>query len=652
MKFEEMGLSKQLLDALAAMEFTAPTPIQEQAIPLLLKGEDLIGQAQTGTGKTAAFGLPILEAWIKFNGVGPNHVHPDNTHNPLNMRNVHARHGGHEGNEERNAPSIAVPSALILVPTRELAVQVHATLQKMAGGTGAHVVAVYGGVEMRKQLRMFRTPVDVMVGTPGRTLDHMRQGTLNVGKVKTVVLDEADRMLDMGFIRDVVKILERMPSHRQTLLFSATMPKEITQIAHKYMRNPKTIKVSEDRLTVEGVKQYYVRCQNSERMGMLLAAMRTQKPFLSLVFCRMKHEAKRLAQQLRANGFKADAMHGNLNQKQRDRTMEGFRSGRIDVMVATDLASRGIDVPGITHVFNYELPPDPMTYVHRIGRTARAGASGTAISFISGDPRNALWDIEKTTNSKLSELQLTPDKPNPVEKREGHGEQPREGQNARGNREGQGRRGGHSSRFGQGNGEGRREHSGEVRHRGHDFGQHPQVRHAAPHQIQHPQAGHIMPRQTQHVQGVQQQTQHSQASHAAPHQSQHPQVGQQQTQHSQISHAAPHQPQHAQASHAAPHQPQHAQVGLHQPQHSQTDHAAQRQTQHVQGVQQQTQHTQISHAAPRQTQHAQVGQQQTHGREEGGGKKFWERRKEGNEEGGALRPKRGPTHHSSHRKRY
>ncbi len=457
MKFDEMGLSKSLLDSLHTMGFATPTPIQEQAIPILLKGEDLIGQAQTGTGKTAAFGLPILEAWLKMKNAPhqiPSHQpNPQDIHKAQNMRTAESH-----GRPARFASGHAVPTALILVPTRELAVQVCSTLQKMAGITGARVIAIYGGIEMRKQLRMFHTPVDVLVGTPGRTLDHLRQGTLRLNEVRAVVLDEADRMLDMGFIRDVVKILNDVPAHRQTMLFSATIPHEVAQIAHKYMRNPKTVKVSEDSLTVEGIKQLYVRASNASRLGMLLAAIREEKPFLSLVFTRTKHDAKKLARLLKFNGVKADAMHGNLSQNARERAMARFRSGDIELLVATDLASRGIDVPGITHVFNYEMPPDPLTYVHRIGRTGRAGKNGTSISLIAGDPRHTVRRIENATGSTMKELVLEPEEvlmPEAHEERHGGNfsrRQPHGRRDWPGNRE-SGRHGG--SNFSQSHQEGR-----------------------------------------------------------------------------------------------------------------------------------------------------------------------------------------------------
>ena len=419
MKFNEMGLSQPLLDALQAMSFDTPTPIQEQAIPILLQGHDLIGQAQTGTGKTAAFGLPILEGWLQASKTGAHPViaHPAPVHSGALSHGAqpfsHTSRSGAAYNSRApqpvRAPRIGTPSALILVPTRELAVQVHQSLQEMAQKTGARIVPIYGGIEMRKQLRFFNSPVDIVVGTPGRTLDHMRQGTLRLDHVRTVVLDEADRMLDMGFIRDVVKILESTPSHRQTLLFSATMPREITQIAFKYMKKPQTIKVSEDHLTVDLIDQLYVRVNSANRFGMLVAAIRKLKPFLSLVFCRTKHDSKKLARMLNLNGISADAMHGNLRQNARERTMAAFRDGQIDVLVATDLASRGIDVREITHVFNYDLPDDPMVYVHRIGRTGRAGAKGVAVSLVMGDPRRAVEIIQRTTGAPIAELELSAD---------------------------------------------------------------------------------------------------------------------------------------------------------------------------------------------------------------------------------------------------
>ena len=422
MRFDQMGLSKPLLDSLHKMGFDTPTPIQEQAIPVLMQGKDLFGQAQTGTGKTAAFGLPILEAWLRSAKTRtdentPSQVYRQNQANaPQHVSGPPveriSRSGApyisrHPQNQERQPPRAATPYAIVLVPTRELAVQVNLSLQKMAMHTGATVIPIYGGVEMRRQYRMLNSGVDIIVGTPGRTLDHIRQNTLKLDKVHTVVLDEADRMLDMGFIYDVKSILELTPHSRQTLLFSATLPREIVQIAHKYMKNPQTIKVSEDVLTVDLIKQHYVRVDKNNRFGMLLAAMHTLKPFLSLVFVRTKHDAKKLARQLSMSGIKADAMHGNLRQNARERTMGAFRNGKIDVLVATDLASRGIDVTGISHVFNYDMPPDPMTYVHRIGRTGRAGMEGVAISLILGNTRNVVETIQHATGSTISEMPLT-----------------------------------------------------------------------------------------------------------------------------------------------------------------------------------------------------------------------------------------------------
>ncbi len=429
MKFNEMGLSRPLLDSLHAMGFSDPTPIQEQAIPLLLQGHDLIGQAKTGTGKTAAFGLPILEAWLQASKgrsqanlqAAPSAPAHSLHHPPVPLAHVSLSGAPYHSRAPiPYSPAIASPAALILVPTRELAAQVNASLQSMAKTSGARVVTVYGGVEMRKQLHLFRAPVDVLVGTPGRTLDHMRHGSLKLDRVRTVVLDEADRMLDMGFIHDVVKILDSTPHTRQTLLFSATMPREIASIARKYMKNPQTIKVSEDSLAVESIRQLYVRVDSSNRFGMLLAALHTLKPFLALVFCRTKHDAKKLSRLLAMNGISADALHGNLRQNARERAMTSFRAGKIDVMVATDIASRGIDVREITHVFNYELPADPMTYVHRIGRTGRAGSEGTAISFVSGNPHRAVEIIENATGSKMEELVLTPEPAKMPERMEFH----------------------------------------------------------------------------------------------------------------------------------------------------------------------------------------------------------------------------------------
>ncbi|NYZ75296.1 DEAD/DEAH box helicase [Candidatus Micrarchaeota archaeon] len=345
MSFQELKISQPLLRSLAEMGFQHPTPIQKEAIPVALQGKDLVGQAKTGTGKTAAFGIPILDRLSQ--------EHP-------------------------------ALQAIILVPTRELAVQVAKEIREIGKYAEARVLAVYGGEDIERQIRELRHGTQIMVGTPGRVIDHLKRGTLNLSQVRTVVLDEADRMLDMGFIDDVKYILSKTPREKQTMLFSATMPGPIIHIAEHDMRSPVTLRVSEDKMTVETVKQYYWGVDGRDKPDALATILKhAPKPLLALIFCRTKFGADRVERILGERGFKAMALHGNLTQARRDHVMAQFRSGAIDALVATDIAARGLDVPDVTHVINYDPPNEPTTYVHRIGRTARAGKEGEAISFVS-----------------------------------------------------------------------------------------------------------------------------------------------------------------------------------------------------------------------------------------------------------------------------
>lgn len=382
MKFTEIGLSEPLLQALAEMGFVDATPIQEQGLPLLLQGEDLVGQAQTGTGKTAAFGLSILEKWL---AVAPENKPP-------------FRRG------------CATPSALIMAPTRELAIQVAGEIYKMGKYTGAHMVPIYGGQDIEKQIREFGRPVDIVVGTPGRILDHLERNTIDLSHVTTLVLDEADRMLDMGFMDDVISIIKRTPNSRQTLMFSATMPREILGVSYDYMKSPQHLKVSEDKITVDKIKQYCVEVPDPRhRLPLLLGILRDKKPRLAIIFVRTKMGAERLGRILRDRGMKSMTLHGDMSQNQRDSAMRAFREGHIHVLVATDLASRGLDVFDVSHVINYDLPEEHMTYIHRIGRTGRAGAEGEAVSLVF--PDQALWmeDLVKLTNVPVEKIEVQPE---------------------------------------------------------------------------------------------------------------------------------------------------------------------------------------------------------------------------------------------------
>ncbi|OIO24919.1 hypothetical protein AUJ65_00105 [Candidatus Micrarchaeota archaeon CG1_02_51_15] len=345
MSFSELKISQPVLRALAQMNFKEPTPIQTQAIPVALQGKDIVGQAKTGTGKTAAFGIPLLERLFQ--------------------------------------EQLAV-QAIVLVPTRELAIQVKEEISQFAKYTEARVLAVYGGEDINKQIHSLQKGAQIVVGTPGRFIDHLQRRTISLKHVHAVVLDEADRMLDMGFIDDVKYILSQAPKDRQTMLFSATMPGAIIEIAQKQMRSPQSIRVSEDKLTVEAIKQFYWSLDPREKPDALATILKNApKPLLALVFCRTKFGADRVGRMLCERGFKALALHGNLTQARRDHVMNKFKSGAIDALVATDLAARGLNVPDVTHVINYDPSNDPLTYVHRIGRTARAGKEGEAVSLVS-----------------------------------------------------------------------------------------------------------------------------------------------------------------------------------------------------------------------------------------------------------------------------
>ncbi|VVC01238.1 putative ATP-dependent RNA helicase [uncultured archaeon] len=371
MGFTKLGLSPSIMKALTEMGFSKPTPIQEQGIPLLLQGEDLIGQAQTGTGKTAAFGICILERLA---------VYPST-----------------DGRKVR---------ALVLAPTRELAVQITGEIQKIGKHLPVRTLAVYGGQDIEKQLGPLHAGVDIVVGTPGRLLDHIERGTLKLENVEVVVLDEADRMLDMGFIEDIEKILKKTPASRQTLLFSATMPAEIAELSKRYLKSPQEVRVSEDSLSVKNIRQYYVEVSKFDRLNALLILLAQKKPSLALIFVRTKRGAERLNDILADRGFHSLALHGDMSQNKRDRSMEAFRKKHINILVATDLASRGLDVTDVSHVINFDTTDDPYTYVHRIGRTGRMGKEGEAISFIFFDQSSLIGILEKVADTKMEQIKI------------------------------------------------------------------------------------------------------------------------------------------------------------------------------------------------------------------------------------------------------
>ena len=368
-QFVSLGLIEPLARALSEEGYTQPSPIQLQAIPHVLAGKDILGCAQTGTGKTAAFALPLLQRlW-----------------------------------NERTARTPRGTRVLVLVPTRELATQVNESF----GTYGRHLsllrTTIFGGVSQQAQIRALAPGVDILVATPGRLLDLINQKRVILSSVETLVLDEADRMLDMGFINDIRKLLVLMPNRRQTLLFSATMPDTITKLSANILKNPIRVTVTPVASTVDQISQHVLFVDRSDKRSLLGEVLRDPAMTRAIVFTRTKHGADRLADQLRRNHrVGAEAIHGNKSQGARQRALEDFRSGRARVLVATDIAARGIDIDGITHVINFELPNDPESYVHRIGRTARAGATGVALSFCDSSERDQLRDIERLTKRRLN----------------------------------------------------------------------------------------------------------------------------------------------------------------------------------------------------------------------------------------------------------
>lgn len=360
--FRDLQLSDKVLKALEDMGFEEPSPIQEQAIPSLLQGNDVIGQAQTGTGKTAAFGVPIVERWD---------------------------------------PKQRAVQALVLTPTRELAVQVAEEITKIGKYARIKTIAIYGGQSIERQIRSLRFGVDVVIGTPGRIIDHLGRGTLDLSNVRITVLDEADEMLDMGFIDDIEKILQATPSDRQTLLFSATMPMEIKRLAGRYMRDPITISVSPQQLTVPQIDQYFYEVRASFKTEALSRILDIEDVERGICFCRTKKGVDELVEALQARGYQAEGIHGDMNQAQRNRVMSRFKEGNVELLVATDVAARGLDISDVTHVFNYDIPQDPESYVHRIGRTGRAGRTGTAITLVTSREFHQLRLIERVTKTRL-----------------------------------------------------------------------------------------------------------------------------------------------------------------------------------------------------------------------------------------------------------
>lgn len=362
--FEKMGLSSALLHILQGQGIVTPTPVQVKAIPTLLAGEDAVVQAQTGTGKTLAFLLPIMEK-----------IRTD----------------------RREA------QALIITPTRELAIQITAEARKLAEAReGLSVLAAYGGQDVERQLRKLHNGTQLIIGTPGRLLDHLQRGSLTLGSVRTLVLDEADQMLHMGFLAEVENIITRVPRSRQTMLFSATMPDNVKRLAKAYMNQPHDIRVAENtRVTLDSIRQIVVECTDRSKQPTLIDMIRKERPYLAVIFCRTKRRASTLNKALQEAGFASDELHGDLSQAKREQVMRAFRNAKLELLVATDVAARGIDVEGVTHVFNYDIPLDVDYYIHRIGRTGRAGEKGVAITFAAPRDIDALRNIERGIQRKL-----------------------------------------------------------------------------------------------------------------------------------------------------------------------------------------------------------------------------------------------------------
>ena len=360
--FQEMGLSRLVIEATTNMGFEEATLIQEQAIPVALTGRDIIGQAQTGTGKTAAFGIPLVE---------------------------------------KMDIELGKTQGIVITPTRELAVQVAEELNRIGQFKKVRALPIYGGQDITRQIRSLKNRPQIIVGTPGRLMDHMRRKTIKLDNIKIVVLDEADEMLNMGFLEDIETILKEIPQERQTLLFSATMPKPIQNLAARFLRNSEFISVKPKEITVPNVEQDYYELHEKQKFDVLCRLLDIQSPERAIIFGRTKRRVDELHEALNKRGYSAEGLHGDLTQARRDTVLRRFREGVTDILVATDVAARGLDITGVTHVYNFDVPQDPESYVHRIGRTGRVGKSGLAVTFITSREQNHLRLIETMTNRKI-----------------------------------------------------------------------------------------------------------------------------------------------------------------------------------------------------------------------------------------------------------
>lgn len=366
--FVSLGISALLSKKLHTYGVVKPTPVQEQAIPIILAGKDIIAQAQTGTGKTFAFILPILQ---KIN------------------------------------PGSAHVQALVVTPTRELALQITDEIEKFTSGMEEiDVLAIYGGQDVEKQLKKLKKGMQIVVGTPGRLLDHIRRETINLSETSFLVLDEADQMLHIGFLNEVEDIIKETPASRQTMLFSATMPAEVRKLAHKHMGAPEYIQVEKTQGPADNVKQIAIHTIDRAKQATLIQLIETHRPFLAVIFCRTKRRVSKLYEVLKAHGFSCDELHGDLSQAKREQVMKRFRDAEIQLLIATDVAARGLDVEGVTHVFNYDIPQDSESYIHRIGRTGRAGMKGLAITLYSSADRPTMDSIEHELNITIHKQNL------------------------------------------------------------------------------------------------------------------------------------------------------------------------------------------------------------------------------------------------------
>ncbi len=365
MKFNELGLDSALLESIEKMGFEEATPIQSQTIPLALAGKDVIGQAQTGTGKTASFGLPMLQK--------------------INLRNRKVQ-------------------GLVIAPTRELAIQTQEELYRLGKIKKFMYKQFYGGADIGRQIRQLKDQPHIVVGTPGRLLDHISRKTLRLDNIETLVLDEADEMLNMGFLEDIESIIKLVPENRQTLLFSATMPDDIKRIGVQFMKEPEHVRIKSSEMTATLIDQYFVKCKDFEKFDIMTRLLDVQTPELTIVFGRTKRRVDELARGLEMRGFRAEGIHGDLSQQKRMSVLRDFKNNHLDILVATDVAARGLDISGVTHVYNYDIPQDPESYVHRIGRTGRAGQEGMSVTFVTPNEMDYLRVIEDLTRKRMTAL--------------------------------------------------------------------------------------------------------------------------------------------------------------------------------------------------------------------------------------------------------